>query len=125
VVLGGIGLQGKENHFIRRKMNMRKLETIGALGLVLLLAVMMGCSSSSSGGSNNRDVQYYITGDALTSNANSSRDFYTNDGALFRELIWFCGNYQGNQSSGITLTFQGTNNTWVLVLQAVGPGSCS
>jgi hypothetical protein len=106
-------------------MNMRKLETIGALGLVLLLAVMMGCSSSSSGGSNNRDVQFFITGDAITSNADASQDSIQG-GTLFRELSWFCGNYQGNQSSLITLTFQKTNNTWVLVgPAAVGPGSCS
>ena len=100
---------------------MRKLETIGALGLILLLAVMMGCSSSSSGGSNNRDVQFFITGDTLTSNANVSQDS-TQGGILFRELTWFCGNYQGNQNSLITLTFEKTNNTWVLVGQAVGPG---
>lgn len=116
-------LQGKVNHFIRRKMNMRKLIPIGLLGLILLLAVMMGCSSSSSGGSNNRDVQYFITGDLLTSNANLSQDF-TQGGTLFRQLTWFCGNYQGSQSSQIQLTFQKSNNTWVLVGQAVGAGSC-
>jgi hypothetical protein len=123
MVLGGIHLQGKVNHFIRRKMNMRKLKKIGALGLILLLAVMMGCGSSSSGGSNNRDVLYIISGDFLNHNADASRDF-TQNGNQFRELSWFCGNYQGNNSSFIQLTFQKTNNTWVLVGQAVGPGSC-
>jgi hypothetical protein len=90
---------------MRRKMNMWKLGKIGALGLILLLAAMMGCSSSSSGGSNNRDVQFLITGDLLSSNANITQDF-TQGGIQFRQLTWFCGNYQGNQNSQIQLTFQ-------------------
>ena len=56
---------------------MSKLEIKGALGLVLLVAVLMiGCGSTSSGGGfANVDVQYSISGDRITHNANESQDF--------------------------------------------------
>ena len=106
---------------------MSKLEIKGALGLVLLVTVLMiGCGSTSSGGGfANVDVQYSISGNNISHNANESLDFTVpGAGTDYRKLTWFCGNYKGNQRSRVELTFKKANNTWVLDKEDLGGGSC-
>ena len=106
---------------------MNKLEIKGALGLVLLVAVLMiGCGSTSSGGGfGNVDVQYSISGDRITHNANESQDYtLPGVGTEFRKLTWFCGNYKEHQRSRVELTFKKSNNTWVLDKEDFSGGSC-
>jgi predicted small secreted protein len=93
------------------------------LGFVLILA---GCNSSSSGGGfANVDVQYTVTGDTITHNANQSVDFRDPvAGTDFRFLTWFCGNLDQDQKKQIKLTFKKTNNIWVLDKKEVNGGSC-
>jgi len=108
-------------------MNVNKLEIKGALGLVLLVAVLMiGCGSTSSGGGfANVDVQYTITGDKISHNANEALDFTDPlAGTDYRKLTWFCGNYQGHQKSRVELTFKKSNNIWALDKENYGGGSC-
>jgi len=108
-------------------MNANKLEIKGALGLVLLVTVLMiGCGSTSSGGGfANVDVQYSISGNNISHNANESLDFTVpGAGTDYRKLTWFCGNYKGNQRSRVELTFKKANNTWVLDKEDFGGGSC-
>ena len=108
-------------------MNVRKLEIKGALGLVLLVTVLMiGCNSTSSGGGfSNVDVQYSISGDSISNNANESLDFFVpGAGTDFRKLTWFCGNYKGHQRSRVELTFKKSNNTWGLDKEDYSGGSC-
>jgi hypothetical protein len=104
-----------------------KLKIKGALGLVLLVAVLMvGCNSTSSGGGfSNVDVQYSISGDSISNNANESLDYFVPwAGTDYRKLTWFCGNYKGHQRSRVELTFKKANNTWVLDKEDYGGGSC-
>jgi hypothetical protein len=93
------------------------------LGLTLFLA---GCGSSSSGGGfANVDVQYTVSGDKITHNANESRDFRDPlAGTDFRILTWFCGNLDQDRNKEIKLTFKKTNNTWFLDKKDVGGGNC-
>ncbi len=107
---------------------MSKLEIKGALGLVLLVAVLMiGCGSTSSGGGfANVDVQYSISGDRITHNANESQDYtLPGVGTDFRKLTWFCANYKDHQRSRVELTFKKSNNTWVLDKEDFSGGSCA
>ena len=109
---------------------MSKLEIKGALGLVLLMAVLMICcgSTSSGGGFANVDVQYSISGDRISHNANESQDYFNyflpGIGTDYRKLIWFCGNYKDHQRSRVDLTFKKENNTWVLDKVEYSGGSC-
>lgn len=104
----------------------------GTWGLVLLVAVLMiGCGSTSSGGGfANVDVQYSISGDRISHNANESQDYtLPGVGTDYRKLTWFCGNYvdsRGNQyqRSRVELTFKKSNNTWVLDKEEFSGGSC-
>lgn len=108
-------------------MNVSKLEIKGALGLVLLMAALMiGCGSTSSGGGfANVDVQYTISGDRISHNANEAQDYFIpGPGTDYRKLTWFCGNYNGHQRSRAELTFKKENNTWVLDKEEYGGGSC-
>ena len=107
-------------------MKKAKILTTAALllGFALILA---GCNSSSSGGGfANVDVQYTVSGSSISHNANEARDYtIPTAGTDYRELTWFCGNYDGDRSKKITLTFKKTNNTWVLDKKDVSGGSCS
>ena len=110
-----------------RKMNVSKLEIKWALGSVLLMTVLMiGCGSTSSGGGfSNVNVQYSISGENISHNANESLDFTVpGAGTDFRKLTWFCGNYKDRQRSRVELTFKKSNNTWVLDKEDFGGGSC-
>ena len=107
---------------------MRKFLFIGALGLVLLVAVLMiGCAGStdSGGGFANVDVQYTISGESISHNANESPDYFIpGPGTEYRKLTWFCGNYNGHQRSRVELTFKKSNNTWVLDNEVYSGGNC-
>lgn len=106
---------------------MGKLEIKGALALVLLVAVLMiGCGSTSSGGGfANVDVQYTISGDRITHNANESQDYFIpGPNTDYRKLTWFCGNYKDHQRSRVELTFKKDNNTWVSDKEEYSGGSC-
>jgi len=94
------------------------------LGFALILA---GCNSSSSGGGfANVNVQYTVTGDNISHNANQSVDFRDPvAGTDYRYLTWFCGNLDQDQRKQIKLTFKKQNNTWVLDKKDVNGGSCS
>jgi hypothetical protein len=112
----------------RRIIVVKKVNTLTAgvllLGFALILA---GCNSSSSGGGfANVDVQYTVSGSSITHNANQARDYtIPTVGTDYRELTWFCGNYDGDRNKKITLTFKKQNNTWVLDRKDVNGGSCS
>ena len=56
---------------------MKKVPILSAMALFLGFALILaGCNSSSSGGGfANVDVQYTVTGDKITHNANQSVDF--------------------------------------------------
>jgi hypothetical protein len=95
------------------------------LGLVLILILARCGSSSSGGGFANEDVQFTVTGDTISHNANEARDFRDPlTGTDFRVLTWFCGNYKGNQKQRVQVTFKKTNNTWVLDKEDISDGSC-
>lgn len=106
---------------------MKKVLTLTVCALFLGLALILaGCGSSSSGGGfANVDVQYTVTGDKISHNANESRDFRDPlVGTDFRELTWFCGNYKGDQKKKVVLTFKNSNNTWILDKENVTGGNC-
>lgn len=107
-------------------MNLSKFLTIGALGLVLLVAVLMtGCPSTKSGGYSNKDVQYTISGDRISNNADNDYPYYIpGPGTNYEQLTWYCGNYNGHQRSKVVLTFKESNGTWVLDKEEYGSGSC-
>jgi hypothetical protein len=100
--------------------------TVLLLGLILILVNCSGGSSSSGGGGfANVDVQYTVTGNTITNNANTAQDFTDPlTGTDSRVLTWFCGNYQGSQKQRVQLTFKKTNNTWVLDHTDISGGSC-
>lgn len=107
---------------------MKKIQAV--LFLVLLSALglsLYACGSSSSGGGfANVDVQYTVSGDQITHNANTSRTYtIPGVGTDFWELTWFCGNYKGQTRAGVKLTFKKVNNTWVLDQEDITGGSCS
>ena len=107
---------------------MKKEQILTAAALLLGLALFLaGCNSSSSGGGfANVDVQYTVSGDKITHNANQSVDFRDPvAGTEFRYLTWFCGNFEGDRNKQIKLTFKKQNNIWVLDKKDVGGGSCS
>jgi hypothetical protein len=109
-------------------MKASKLEIGWALGLVLLAAVLIiGCGTTSSGGGfANVDVQFTVSGDRISHNANESIDFTVpGAGTDFRKLTWFCGNYKDRQRSRVELTFKKTNNTWVLDKEDFSGGTCA
>jgi hypothetical protein len=104
-----------------------KLGLKWALGLVILMPLLLiGCGSSSSGGGfGNVDVQYSISGESISHNANESQDFsIPGTGTDYRKLTWFCGNYKGQQRSRVELTFKKVNNTWALDKEVFSGGSC-
>jgi hypothetical protein len=106
---------------------MKKVHILTAAALLLAVALILaGCNSSSSGGGfANVDVQYAVSGDTITHNANTSRDFRDPlAGTDYRELTWFCGNYKGDQKKNVVLTFKKTNTTWVLDKESVTGGNC-
>ena len=108
---------------------MKRTQILIAAALLLGLAlVLAGCNSSSSsgGGFANVTVQYTISGSTIIHNANTSRDYtIPTQGTDFRELTWFCGNFEGDTNKQIKLTFKKTNNTWVFDKKDVSGGSCS
>jgi hypothetical protein len=106
---------------------MKKVRSLGATVFLLgLISILGGCGSSSSGGGfANVDVQYVISGNTITHNANEARDLTVpTAGTDLRVLTWFCGNYKGNQNKQVQLTFKKTNNTWVLDKEDVTGGNC-
>jgi hypothetical protein len=89
----------------------------------LVTVLMIGCGSTSSGGGfATVDVQYSISGDRITHNANESQDYFLL--ADYRKLTWFCGNYNGHQKSRVELTFKKSNNTWGFDKEEYGDGRC-
>jgi hypothetical protein len=107
---------------------MKKVQILTATALLLGFALILAAcnSSTSSGGFANADVQYTVTGDKITHNANQSVDFRDPlTGTDFRYLTWFCGNYEGDRNKQIKLTFKKQNNTWVLDKKEVNGASCS
>ncbi len=71
------------------------------------------------------DVQYTISGDRITHNANESRDYFIpGPGTEYKELTWFCGNYNGHERSRIKLNFKKSNNTYELDHEDYSGGSC-
>jgi len=108
-------------------MNVSKLEIIGALGLVLLVAVLMiGCiTSTESGGSGEVDASYTISGSDIQNNADRRTDwFMPGPGTEYRSLIWNCGNLNGHHRSHIELTFKKVGGTWVLDSEKYESGNC-
>jgi hypothetical protein len=98
---------------------------LGLIGILILVNCSGGSSSSGGGGFANVDVQYTVTGNTISHNANEARDFTDPlTGTDFRVLTWFCGNYQGSQKQRVQLTFKKTNNIWVLDGTAISGGSC-
>ena len=102
---------------------------LGLLGLLLVAVGMLplGCGDSSSGGGfANVKVQYTISGNQITHNANTSRDYYIPiSGTDYKELTWFCGDYQDHSRSRVEITFKKSDNTWLLERVDYGSGSCS
>ena len=106
---------------------MKKVPILTATALLLGFAlILVGCGSSSSGGGfDNVDVHYTVSGDKITHNANQSVDYtIPTVGTEYRELTWFCGNFEGDQNKQIKLIFKKQNNTWVLDKKNVNGGSC-
>jgi hypothetical protein len=106
---------------------MKKAPCLGATVLLLgLVFILAACNSSSSGGGfANVDVQFQISGNTITHNANEARDFTVpTQGTDFRILTWFCGNYKGNEKKQVQLTFKKSNNTWVLDKEEITGGNC-
>ena len=109
---------------------MKKIQLIALLGLLAALAlVIYACGSSSSsggGGFANVTVQYTVSGDKITHNANTSRTYtLPGVGTDYWELDWFCGNYNGQTNKTVKLTFRKDNNTWVLDKEEILGGSCA
>jgi hypothetical protein len=107
---------------------MKKVPILSALALLFGFALILaGCnnSSSSGGGFANVDVQYTVSGNNITHNANQSVDFRDPlSGTDYRYLTWFCGNLDQDRNKQIKLTFKKQNDTWVLDKKDVSGGSC-
>ena len=106
---------------------MKKVPILSAMALLFgFVLILAGCNSSTSGGGfSNVEVQYSVTGDKITHNANQSVDFRDPvAGTDFRFLTWFCGNFEGDRNKQIKLTFKKQNNTWVLDKKEANGGSC-
>ena len=87
---------------------------------------MIGCGSTSSGGGfANVDVQYTISGDNITHNANEAQNYFIpGPGDEYRKLTWFCGNFKDHSRSRVELHFLKSGNTFVLDREEYSGGSC-
>ena len=109
---------------------MKMIQRIALLGLLVALAlVIYACGSTGSsggGGYTNVNVQYTVSGDKISHNANQSFT-YTIPGAGtdYWELDWYCGNYNGQTNKTVKLTFKKSNNTWILDKEEILGGSCA
>lgn len=107
---------------------MKKIYFFPLVGMLLACGLILtACDSSSSGGGfNNETVQFTVSGDKITHNANASRTYTVPGvGTDFWELTWFCGNYKDQTAKTIKLTFKKVNNTWVLDKEDYSGGSCA